>query len=189
MARRKRKVSKSFKKANCTVYALVDHEGRVRYIGQTRTSVKTRFGFHKQSVGTSPAPVHEWMRNGYCAGFEIVQGDAIWNFSEALWIKAYREAGARLLNVSKEHDLLYAALARDYTVELRISAFEKPKVEKVVIELAEPVKRDDGKWLVGERAFENNAAAWRWIDRRNNEPISRSEEVGDWSFRKDAGSI
>ncbi len=28
--------------------------------------------------------------------------------------------------------------------------------------------------------FTTNAAAWRWIDRREGEPISRSEAVSDW---------
>lgn len=48
----------------------------------------------------------------------------------------------------------------------------------------EPLKREDGKWLVRDRVFDTNAAAWRWIDRQNNEPISRQEEIGDWLFRK-----
>lgn len=48
----------------------------------------------------------------------------------------------------------------------------------------EPVLRDDGRWSVGERIFETNAAAWRWIDRSENQPVSRSEDVGDWVFNK-----
>jgi hypothetical protein len=40
----------------------------------------------------------------------------------------------------------------------------------------------DGKWQVveGERVLhvaETNAEAWRWLDRRAGEPVSRSEKV------------
>lgn len=48
----------------------------------------------------------------------------------------------------------------------------------------EPKQLPDGRWSVGERAFATNAQAWRHIDRLNNEPISRSEDVGDWVFNK-----
>ena len=32
--------------------------------------------------------------------------------------------------------------------------------------------------------FENNAAAWRYIDRLNNEPISIAEKKSDWSWNR-----
>jgi len=40
------------------------------------------------------------------------------------------------------------------------------------------------------RTFETNAAAWRWIDRQEGEPISRAEVVSDWIASKcdDGGS-
>jgi hypothetical protein len=34
------------------------------------------------------------------------------------------------------------------------------------------------------RTFETNAAAWRWIDRQEGDPISRSEVVSDWIAAK-----
>jgi hypothetical protein len=37
---------------------------------------------------------------------------------------------------------------------------------------------DTGTVIAGP--FKTNAAAWRWIDRQNGEPISRSEDVGEW---------
>lgn len=48
----------------------------------------------------------------------------------------------------------------------------------------EPERQEDGSWIVGDKVFATNAAAWRWIDRQNNEPVSRSEDVGDWVFNK-----
>jgi hypothetical protein len=47
-----------------------------------------------------------------------------------------------------------------------------------------PVQMPDGKWQVGDQIFETNAKAWRWIDRQENEPISRAEDVSDWVTRK-----
>jgi hypothetical protein len=32
--------------------------------------------------------------------------------------------------------------------------------------------------------FVSNAAAWRWLDRRTGEPISRAEHVAEWLWRK-----
>lgn len=32
--------------------------------------------------------------------------------------------------------------------------------------------------------FETNAQAWRWIDRSEGVPISRSEAVSEWLFNK-----
>jgi hypothetical protein len=34
------------------------------------------------------------------------------------------------------------------------------------------------------RTFETNAAAWRWIDRQEGEPISQAEVVSDWIASK-----
>lgn len=127
---RSKKPSKSVRKASCTVYALVDAERRVRYIGQTRAAPAVRYAGHYKDMETSSAPVHDWMRRGYCTGIEIIQENAIWNYSEALWIKAYREAGARLLNVSKDYDLFYAALKQDYPIRCKISAFKEPEQQE-----------------------------------------------------------
>jgi hypothetical protein len=43
---------------------------------------------------------------------------------------------------------------------------------------------DDGG--IVQTGFETNATAWRWLDRLNCEPISRSEVVADWVSRKTA---
>jgi hypothetical protein len=44
------------------------------------------------------------------------------------------------------------------------------------------VADDDGKVIAGP--FESNAAAWRWIDRRSGEPISRKEATSSWFMSK-----
>lgn len=48
----------------------------------------------------------------------------------------------------------------------------------------EPMKLPDGRWLVAGRTFDTNAQAWRWIDRQEGSPISRSEDVAEWVFGK-----
>lgn len=50
--------------------------------------------------------------------------------------------------------------------------------------LEAPVRLQDGRWAVGAKIFETNAQAWRYIDRISHEPVSRSEDVGDWVFNK-----
>jgi hypothetical protein len=48
----------------------------------------------------------------------------------------------------------------------------------------------DGAWCVFEGAhtlagpFESNAEAWRWLDRHEGQPVSRSEAVGEWMFER-----
>jgi len=42
-----------------------------------------------------------------------------------------------------------------------------------------------GRVLAGP--FPTNADAWRWIDRNEGQPISKSEQRGDWIFAKTAG--
>ena len=40
---------------------------------------------------------------------------------------------------------------------------------------------DDGKPVAG-LLFATHAQAWRWIDRKKGEPVSRSEKVSEWLF-------
>lgn len=51
--------------------------------------------------------------------------------------------------------------------------------------MSEPILKN-GVWHVGNQPFKTNAAAWRYIDREENEPVSRQEDVGDWAFNKAA---
>jgi hypothetical protein len=47
-----------------------------------------------------------------------------------------------------------------------------------------PQKTLDGRWYVRGRVFDTNAAAWRWYDLQENEPLNRSQDVSDWVWRK-----
>jgi len=50
--------------------------------------------------------------------------------------------------------------------------------------LPAPERGQDGLWYVAEKHFETNAKAWRYIDRMENEPVSRAEDLGDWVASK-----
>jgi hypothetical protein len=55
------------------------------------------------------------------------------------------------------------------------------------------VTQEENGWLVilpdGQRQiFPTNAAAWRWIDRHEGEPISRAENVSEWIWNKECGN-
>lgn len=49
---------------------------------------------------------------------------------------------------------------------------------------------DSGMWAVVDRQgtvlgeFPTNAAAWRWIEREENEPLSPAEHRQNYGFRK-----
>jgi len=45
----------------------------------------------------------------------------------------------------------------------------------------------DGKWWVGNQGpFDTNAEAWRWLDRKSGETISKAEDTAEWIASKDA---
>jgi hypothetical protein len=56
-----------------------------------------------------------------------------------------------------------------------------------------PIEKLDRTWIVfdGRRwqKFQSNATAWRWIDRQNGDPVSRSEVVSDWLWHKGMGAL
>lgn len=62
-----------------------------------------------------------------------------------------------------------------------------PKL-KVPKRAPDPERTPEGKWRVGEREFETNAAAWRYVDRCENQPVSRAEDTADWIARKIANA-
>lgn len=41
-------------------------------------------------------------------------------------------------------------------------------------------KTEDGKWQVGDQVFDTNAEAWRYLDRRSGEPVSKAEDRSQW---------
>ncbi len=116
---RRKQVAKSLPKKDvrCTIYGLTDAEGRIRYIGQTRGCVVVRYRFHMKDafmVGTSA--VHKWVAGGGCKGIVVLQENAVWLISEAIWIRECRKIGGKLLNASKEHDDIYRALDHVYAI-------------------------------------------------------------------------
>ena len=49
-----------------------------------------------------------------------------------------------------------------------------------------PTKGEDGRWWVGDQSFDTNAAAWKWLDKVNEEAHSRIQAAHDWSFKMSA---
>ncbi len=52
-------------------------------------------------------------------------------------------------------------------------------------------QQPDGKFAVVDATgivlagpFDANSEAWRWIDRHENEPVSRAESVAEWLFHQ-----
>lgn len=120
LARKRKKLAKKYSgriASKCTVYALTDNDGYIRYVGQTRGKTDIRYNYHlKDAYAGGNSPVQKWIASGKCNGITVLQDDAVWMISEALWIKSFKDKGARLLNVSKEHDEIYRAMAYDYAL-------------------------------------------------------------------------
>lgn len=120
IARRNRKAAnaKLPKKAvRCTIYALTDKDAYIRYIGQTRGCTDIRLAYHvKDAFMVGSSPVQKWVASGKCTGIVVLQDNAVWNISEALWIRQFKSQGAKLLNVSREHDDLYRAMDHKYSL-------------------------------------------------------------------------
>ena len=47
-----------------------------------------------------------------------------------------------------------------------------------------PYQDGAGHWVVGDKWFQTNAEAWRYIDKIENQPLSRAEDVNAWINRK-----
>mgnify|MGYP006360221923 CR=1 FL=1 len=120
IARRKRKTASAKlpkKSDRCTIYALTDKDGYIRYVGQTRGRTDIRLAYHvKDAFMVGSSPVQKWIGSGKCVGIVVLQENAMWNISEALWIRNFRSQGAKLLNVSREHDDIYRALDYEYSL-------------------------------------------------------------------------
>lgn len=93
------------------IYVLFDPSTMERkYVGQTRCNPKTRLRFHyrnlnkKIKLNQNLSPVQRWLRNmrneGRKAIIQIIDANAKWDISEAVWIERLNKDGARLLNVS-----------------------------------------------------------------------------------------
>ena len=91
---------------NCIVYGLYSSRdpGELRYIGQTTQSPDRRYSQHKNYAKRKKTAVHNWFLREIENGFEIelrvlVEG-AVFNVTETEMIARYRNAGARLLNLT-----------------------------------------------------------------------------------------
>jgi hypothetical protein len=47
-----------------------------------------------------------------------------------------------------------------------------------------PFRDGAGHWVVGDKWFHTNAEAWRYIDKMENSPLSRAEDVNAWINKK-----
>ncbi len=93
------------------VYVLVCPEsGERRYVGQTRCSPKTRLRWHFRNLnnrvnrGMRLSPVMEWLKELKSKGLKpyivILDNEAKWDISEAVWIDRLTRDGQKLLNVA-----------------------------------------------------------------------------------------
>lgn len=88
-----------------TVYALIDDDGSVRYIGQTVQSTERRLIQHLSTARVRcAAPVHKWLMSRRNSGREVrivaLATDAVLHETEIALIAQHRASGARLLNMT-----------------------------------------------------------------------------------------
>lgn len=91
----------------CTVYALKSSgEEGPRYVGQTSEGLRARLSRHKCAARAGQqTPVSRWVREQHEQGHTIdivpltAEGAAVWNETEIRMIKAFTDAGVKLLNV------------------------------------------------------------------------------------------
>lgn len=94
-------MGKVTRRTTCTVYAICDQDGQIRYIGQTRTSVDVRIKYHLKKN----TPISRWMHNEMQAErnviVETITDEGTWNVSEILWIERAKAIGHQLLNKTR----------------------------------------------------------------------------------------
>lgn len=106
-----RRVRRSKAKSWCLVYALREAEGMpIKYVGQTRILPANRLRFHIKAATERVqkrerlSPVQGWVHSLLLAGkepvIEVLDGNGVWDVSEAAWIERLIAGGERLLNVS-----------------------------------------------------------------------------------------
>lgn len=99
-----RKRKRKNPKGECAVYGLHNGDGVVMYIGQTKTSLLLRFSYHKKAAKTGLTDLYHWWRWNEAAGKNIemivLEANAIWDFTEVVWIERYRKEGRPLCNMT-----------------------------------------------------------------------------------------
>ncbi len=85
-----------------TIYALVDDRDRVRYVGRTSYSLKSRLAQHRSQAKRGNQPIHEWLRTDPYVKIVPIQacpyGKQHVGECEADWIRWLRAKGAPILN-------------------------------------------------------------------------------------------
>lgn len=105
----KRQRAGKYDRKMCFVYGLIDGFGKVRYIGQTKTTLKRRLALHFKSAEKDNSPVCRWIRSTHGVEIFMIDSNATWDVSEILYIDQYRRAGHELLNVTRGgHDTIHA---------------------------------------------------------------------------------
>ena len=93
------------------IYVLICPEtGEKKYVGQTRCSPKLRLRWHfknmanRRNRGLTLSPVARWLMTLHAKGLKpkivVVDNEAKWDISEAVWIDRPTRDGAKLLNVA-----------------------------------------------------------------------------------------
>jgi predicted GIY-YIG superfamily endonuclease len=86
------------------IYALVDSQGRIGYVGSTQVNAKTRYWEHRSRARSGhTAPVYEWIREVGVDSFTYVELEKLEAGSdvsilEAQWIKKLIDEGHPLQN-------------------------------------------------------------------------------------------
>jgi hypothetical protein len=97
----------------CTVYAICDEAGNIRYIGQTRTRVVHRMKYHRKEGSTAGLWMKAEAEAGRAVTAKIITEIGTWNVSEVIWIERARAAGCNLLNKTRGGDESYLDAKRE----------------------------------------------------------------------------
>jgi hypothetical protein len=97
--KRVRELKRLHGRSFCFVYALADEFGNIRYIGQTRSPLFVRFGYHMKDASKAPnRPLSKWL-NESRRNIVMIDANGTWDVSEILWIDRLRRDGCKLFNI------------------------------------------------------------------------------------------
>jgi hypothetical protein len=97
----------------CTVYAICDEAGNIRYIGQTRSRVANRIKYHHKEGSTAGLWMKAEAEGGRAVSVKIITKAGTWNVSEVIWIERARAGGCNLLNKTRGGDESYLDAKRE----------------------------------------------------------------------------